>query len=121
MPTVYGWAPHRTDPDAYFHSLSEAEQNRAFGQAGARAIRDGADIGQVVNARRGMYAVGDRYGLKATREGMTKRGLARQRMRALERGGRAPARVRLMPESIYRIAADRDEAIRLLYRYGYLY
>jgi hypothetical protein len=121
MPTVYGWAPHRTDPDAYFHSLSEAEQNRAFGRAGARAIRDGADIGQVVNARRGMYAVGDRYGLKATREGMTKRGLARQRLRALEGAGRAKGTVRLMPESIYRIAADRDEAIRLLYRYGYLY
>ncbi len=121
MPVAYGFRPHTTDPDAYFHSLSEAEQNRAFGRAGAQAIRDGADIGQVVNARRGMYALGDRYNLKATREGMTKRGLARQRLRALERGGRAPGRVRLMPESIYRIAADRDEAIRLLYRYGYLY
>lgn len=121
MPVAYGFRPHTTDPDAYFHSLSEAEQRRVFGRAGAQAIRDGADIGQVVNARRGMYALGDRYGLKATREGMTKRGLARQRLRALERGGRAPGKVRLMPESIYRIAADRDEAIRLLYRYGYLY
>lgn len=121
LPTVYGFQPHTSDPDAYFRTLSETEQNRAFGRAGAQAIRDGADMGQVVNARRGMYALGDRYGLKATREGMTKRGLARQRMRALERGGAAPGRVRLMPESIYRIAADREEAIRLLYRYGYLY
>jgi hypothetical protein len=52
---------------------------------------------------------------------MTKRGLARQRLRALEGAGRAPGTVRLMPESIYKLASDRDEAIRLLYRYGYLY
>src|SRR5690606_25685747 len=39
----------------YFDSLSEAEQRRVFTVAGAEAIRDGADIGRVVNARRGMY------------------------------------------------------------------
>lgn len=121
LPTIRGVKPHLTDPGDYFRSLSEAEQNRIFTNAGAQAIRDGADIGQVVNARRGMYALGDRYGLKGTTEGMTKRGLARQRLRALEASGRAPGNVRLMPESIYRIAADREEAIRLLYRYGYLY
>lgn len=121
MPSIQGVAPHTTDPGDYFNSLSAAEQNRIFTQAGAQAVRDGADIGQVVNARRGMYAVGDRYGLKGTSEGMTRRGLARQRLRALERGGRAPGTVRLMPESIYRIASDREDAIRLLYRYGYLY
>lgn len=42
-----------TDPNAYFDSLTEAEQDKAFTRAGARAIRDGADINQVVNARRG--------------------------------------------------------------------
>lgn len=43
----------RTDPKAYFRSLSVDEQDRVFTKAGAEAIRLGADIGQVVNARRG--------------------------------------------------------------------
>lgn len=43
----------RTDPQAYFRSLSHAEQDRQFTAAGAAAIREGADISQVVNARRG--------------------------------------------------------------------
>jgi hypothetical protein len=112
------------DPDQYFRGLSRAEQDRVFTAAGARAIRDGADIGQVVNARRGLYTVGGRPGgprLLATREGMTKRGLARQRLKRLEAQGRAPARHRLTPDAIYQLASDRDDAIRLLYRYGYLY
>ena len=40
-------------PSGVFHSMSEAEQDRAFGKAGAQAIRDGADVSQVVSARRG--------------------------------------------------------------------
>jgi len=43
----------RTDPDAYFRSLTREDQDKYFTTAGAQAIRDGADIGQVVNARRG--------------------------------------------------------------------
>lgn len=38
---------------AVFDRMPEAEQDRVFTRAGAQAIRDGADIGQVVNARRG--------------------------------------------------------------------
>ncbi len=70
-----------------------------------------------------MYSAGSphRRPLLATREGMTKRGLARQRLKNLEAAGRAPGTVRLMPEAIYQLASDRDDAIRLLYRYGYLY
>ncbi|MFD9124943.1 hypothetical protein [Kitasatospora sp. NPDC059571] len=112
------------DPGDYFRSLSRAEQDRVFTIAGARAIRDGADIGQVVNARRGMYTITSGSGgrrLLATHEGMTKRGLAYKRLKRLEAEGRAPARARLMPEAIYQLASDRDEAIRLLHRYGYLY
>lgn len=94
----------RTDPKAYFDSLSEAEQDRTFTKAGAQAIRDGADMAKVVNARRGMYTAG---GKKYTTEGATRRG----------RRGTA----RLMPEQIYREAGnDRDEAIRLLRLHGYL-
>lgn len=47
-----------TDPKRYFDSLDEAEQDRIFTIAGARAIRDGADIAQVVNARRGATGIG---------------------------------------------------------------
>jgi hypothetical protein len=42
------------DPYEYFGSLSAAEQDRIYTKAGAQAIRDGADISQVVNSRRGM-------------------------------------------------------------------
>ena len=40
----------RTDPKAYFESLSAADQDRYFGVANARAIRDGGDVNRVVNA-----------------------------------------------------------------------
>lgn len=94
-----------TDPKQIFQSMSAAEQDKAFTKAGAQAIREGADIGQVVNARRGMYSAG---GIDYTRESTTRRGVA-------------PGRARLMPESIYRRAAgNRDEAIRLLRSHGYL-
>lgn len=38
----------------YFESLTEKEQDRIFTIAGAQAIREGADIAQVVNSRQGM-------------------------------------------------------------------
>lgn len=119
------------DPRAYFNQLSRAEQDRVFTAAGARAIREGGDMAQIVNARRGMYtatAFGRR--LAATREGTTRRGYfyRQERQRDIARG-RVPANVgrryrlqtpRLMPEEIYRLAASRDEAIDMLRRFGYL-
>ncbi|MFE4697280.1 hypothetical protein ACFRIC_09320 [Streptomyces sp. NPDC056738] len=127
------------DPRAYFNALSAAEQDRIFTAAGARAIREGADMGQVVNARRGMYTA-DAYGrrLAATREGTTRRGAfyRQERARTEARTGTRFARdrtetrrglpsfnlrtPRLMPEEIYRIAEDREDAIRMLRRFGYL-
>ena len=107
------------DPDAYFRSLSEAEQDAAFTKAGAQAIRDGADISQVVNAGKGMR-VAQVYGqwLKITTQGVTKRGRAG---RAIRTRGRDPATTpRLMPSSIYKIAASRDDALRLLKLNGYI-
>lgn len=53
-------------PESYFNSLSEAEQDRVFTKAGAQAIRDGADISQLVTARRG--ATGIQYGNGIGRE-----------------------------------------------------
>jgi hypothetical protein len=112
----------RTDPKAIFEDMTEAEQERVFTRAGAQAIRDGSDIAQVVNARRGMSTAGtgrlarNEAGMFTTTEGTTRRGFAGQRSR---RGGRREAR--LMPESIYELAAgNRDEAVRLLRLYGYL-
>ncbi len=90
----------KTDPDAYFRSLSTADQDRYFTTAGARAIREGADIGRVVNTRRGMSAAGD----LTTTAGAT--GVRTRR--------------RLTPEGVYKVASDRDEAIRLLRSNGYL-
>lgn len=118
------------DPKAYFRGLSATEQDRIFTAAGARAIREGASMSSVVNARRGMYTA-DAYGrrLAATREGTTRRGafFRSERATAISRG-RVPASgrgfqlrtPRLLPEEIYKIAASRDEAIVMLRRFGYL-
>ena len=64
------------DPYEAFNNMSEAEQNRVFAKAGARAIRDGADIFQVVNARRHMA-----YRGAFTNEGITRFGWAGQLLR----------------------------------------
>lgn len=66
--------------------------------------------------------------LFVTTEGVTTRGLAGVRLGARESGVKADGQryrsarpPRLMPESILKIAdGDRDEAIRLLRRFGYL-
>ena len=117
-----------TDPKRAFEAMDAAEQDRVFGKAGAQAIRDGADMGKVVNARRGMTTASV-YGrdVPITTEGTTVRGdfgRARRDGPLIQRPGqsvRSTARVRLMPEQIYLEAAgDRDEAVRLLRRFGYL-
>lgn len=81
--------------------------------ADTKAIEDGADIGQVVNAGRGITrptVFGRR--VNATTVGTTKRSAWRKAN---------PTRlVRLRPESIYEIAEDVEDAIRLLRLYGYL-
>jgi hypothetical protein len=93
-----------TDPRRAF----EAGRITGLSAADAQAIRDGADLGQVVNAHRGMYTAGGR---KLTREGTSRRGFA---------GSRLPGAGRPMPEQIYREASSRDEAIRLLRRHGFI-
>jgi hypothetical protein len=116
-----------TDPNAYFHSLPANEQDRIFTKAGAEAIRLGADVGQVVNARRvtsGMQFAQskaikvDARGVRYTTEGTTRRGLAAQQQAGLRQHG--PVQARLMPESILERAKDRDDAQRLLRLYGYI-
>lgn len=119
----------RVNPELYFESLSAEDQDRIFTKAGARAVRDGADLNQVVNARRGMTTAAQNargwipkgrltrndLGVFTTTEGTTKRGLANR-----SKTGRN-ATFRLMPESIYEIAGDdRAEAIRLLKLAGFI-
>ncbi|TYB69731.1 hypothetical protein FXF51_06095 [Nonomuraea sp. PA05] len=132
-------------PRELFEQMSEEEQDRRFGKAGAESIRLGADLGQVVNARRGMQqaSVFGRQTLITT-EGTTRRGVAGRRLieqgaptvRVVEefatritRQGREQRQVRrervrtprLMPEAILQAAnGNRDEAIRLLQRFGFI-
>jgi hypothetical protein len=116
------------DPQAHFESLTPAEQNKMAGSiANADAIRDGADIGQVINAYRrsaGMQFAqvspikrNDR-GLLFTTEGTTRRGLAGKQQAALRANG--PSQLRLMPESIARVAKNADDRMRLLKLYGWV-
>lgn len=117
IPVAENIAGHlTTDPHAFFDSLSPMQQNRRFGVADAQAIRDGADISQVVNARRGLYTT-RAFGrdVQATTEGMSRRGLAGQRLAGQTKG------LRLTVGQIYADAAgDRNLTISLLRRYGYL-
>jgi hypothetical protein len=129
----------RLDPMGFFNGLSRAEQDRRFTEKGAQAIRDGADIYQVVNARKGIQML-DAYerSVLATRKGTASTSLYYRRKRdAAEaatgiRYARGSADLeaglprfrltapRLMPEEIYKLASDREELIGLLKRYGYL-
>ncbi|MFG3585127.1 hypothetical protein [Streptomyces sp. NPDC047990] len=116
-------------PQQLFDRMPAAEQRRVFTNAGARAIDRGADVGQVVNARRGM-STAHLYGrdLQVTSEGTTRRGLyGRQMRRAGGEFTRTPGQrysrsttPRLMPEQIFQIADNRDDEIHLLRRNGYL-
>jgi hypothetical protein len=121
-------APATVDAEAYFRGLSRAEQDRLFTIGGARAIRDGASITSVVNARRGVYSATS-YGrrLRATRDSTTRRGLFYQaeRRRAVARGDTTPGAFRLrtprlLPEEIYAQADSFEQALEMLRRYGYL-
>lgn len=95
-------------PERRFEALAPEEQDRTFGEAGAKAIREGADISRVVNARRGMKRA-QVYGRDVL---VTTAGT---------RGRRRTNGPRLMPEVIFDLAGDdRDEAIRLLRLYGYI-
>lgn len=118
------------DPEDYFQGLPRDQQDRIFTIAGAQAIRDGADISSVVNARRGMYTA-EAYGqrLASTYDATTKRGsfFRSERHRAIDRGLIPPSgrgfrlrTPRLLPEEIYKRAGSRDEAIAMLRRYGYI-
>lgn len=91
------------DPYEYFKSLSPDDQDKAYTKAGAQAIRDGSDIFQVVNSRRGMKPGG-----LVTTEGTSRRG---------NFGRQGP---RLTPEAIYGKGLGREATLKDLERYGYI-
>ena len=137
------------DADAYLHSLDDEGLRKALGsKANAQAWRDGADRNQLINAyrRSGDVRPAQIYGrnIKYTTEGTTRRGWANYQMRQMagssERVEQAGTAVRitrdgreirsitrrrqqaprLMPESIYQISTDREDAVRLLRIYGWI-
>lgn len=115
----------------YFETLSPEEQARIFTKAGAQAIRDGADINQVVNARRGMSTIQTPGSTKwmVTSEGTAgRRGRAARAMDSAGLSVRSKdnvmrfrlTRQRLMPETIYQISTGPEDTQRLLRMYGYI-
>lgn len=119
------------DPKQYFESLTADEQVDRFGEAGAEAIRLGADMSQVVNAEKGVSVV-TAYGREVLRtlEGTTRRGIAGQRLGeegfAKQPGNRYSYAMtpRLMPDEIFlqaeRLGWDREEILRQLKRFAYV-
>lgn len=108
--------------------LAESGQVTGLSKADRRALADGADFNQVVNAKRGglhRLNFGKSGTVTASLEGMTSRGVAGKRLGDLQKVAgsryRRSGRVRLTPASIYQAAAgDRDEALRLLRLHGYV-
>lgn len=82
----YAQSPEQLFTDGQITDLSKAD---------AQAIRDGANVGQVVNVR--------------------------SKAAGLQESGRVLSRVgRPTPEGIYRMASTRDEAVELLAKFGYV-
>lgn len=124
--------PTPTSAETVFKAMSDAERKRTFGEGAVKAINAGADIAQVVNARRGM-APATVLGrtVRATTEGTVRGEFRRREFRRLQAEGAIPRsrsirgfrpeRARLMPEEIVRQAANREHAVRLLREHGYLF
>jgi len=125
-PVTRDHKPSAQDPRKLVEAMSDAQRKRTFGEAGAKAIAEGADLGLLVNARRGM-ATATVFGRKvlATTEGTTSRGIAGKRLQDLQKVRGQRYRVsrtpRLMPEEIFRIADDRAHAVRLLRQHAYIF
>lgn len=108
-PVTYDqWANGDVDnsPDALFRAMSTAEQNARFGVANAAALRAGADVARVVNARRGALRAAGRW---RTATG----GPAGRRRSRLDR----PTAGQVITDHA---GSSREELISALRRYGYV-
>lgn len=113
-----------TDPTLYLSQLSYKDQAKALGsEANARAFRQGADPIQLVNAyRRKGYVYAAARGQKYTHLNGFE---SREHMVAAGMGywqGTHPRanQARMMPETIYQIARNPDQAKQMLYDYGWI-
>lgn len=113
------------DPMAIYDAMTSRERTEAgWSKADQQAIDEGADLGQVTNARRGIYTAGGR---QYTTEGTSRRGLFGgydvdpETGKLTRRARGAARRRRLTPEQIYRDADNREDTIRLLREHGYLF
>jgi hypothetical protein len=94
------------DPYAYFDRLDEKMQDRLFGKRDAQAIRDGADMYRVINIR--------------------SRGLADDALKntpGRNRGWQSrrwDSPSKMTVDDVYRAAKNRDDAIRLLTKNGFI-
>lgn len=131
---------HSSDiPEGYTDTVTP-DQIHDLTEAQRKALDEGADLSQVVNAYRGL-SPSQRAKMGATLEGTTRRGYASYLRRAIDReqgrrtvetavkvGPRGVVRNyterriqrRLSPEGIYRIARNEDEARLLLIKNGYI-
>ncbi|MFD8611402.1 hypothetical protein [Streptomyces sp. NPDC059631] len=114
-------------PEDLIRQMSPEEQRKRLGAAGVKALENGADLGQIVNARRGMAtATTSRGPLRVTTEGTTKRGIGGKALNSgfqknpgqrYERAKEA----RLMPETIFKLAGgSREHQIAMLRKHGYI-
>lgn len=110
--------PDVPGPRALFDQLDKEQQQRTFTVAGARAIREGGDIGQVVNARRGMSTatIGGRD-VQVTDEGITRRGIAGARLITGDptrlTAPRTGGDTRVVSEWMRRTSTGRQQLVRL--------
>lgn len=111
-------------PESLVAQMSPEERHKRFGAAGVEALNNGADLAQIVNARRGMSTT--TTGKKVTLEGTTRRGIGAKAINSelIKTPGQRYARTkeaRLMPEQILKQAhGDRDLQVALLRKHGYI-
>lgn len=126
MPAAKGPGKFLQDPRAMFDRMSARERSLAgWSKADQKALAEGADLNQVTNARRGLYTAGGRL---LTREGTSRSAtfggfdVDVETGRLVKRPSGSVRRQRLSVDQIYADAGDdRDEAIRLLQKNGYLF
>ncbi|WP_246150684.1 hypothetical protein [Streptomyces qinzhouensis] len=114
-------------PEDLIREMTPEEQHKRLGAAGVKALEAGADLGQIVNARRGMATAQTSGGpVRVTTEGTTKRGIGVKAMGSefqkvpTSRYMRT-VEARQMPETIFkRAGGNRELEIAMLKKHGYI-
>lgn len=112
-----------TDPAAYEGRMPEPHEITGLSEGERKALEDGGDYSQVINASRGASK-----NKMSTTEGTTRRGVAYSAMGGNTRSDvrrpgeryRRTTRRRITPDGIYKVASTPEEARRLLTANGYI-